>query len=165
MGVRVGGGVVRAGVGVGRGVGVGDAVAVGDGVGVGVNEGIGRGVKVSPAALALGLAEGIAAGAAAGVSARAAPATIAPATRSRSATAITFPQDVEVERRSGVVASVVGGGAIGSVGSVPRSLTWPMIARCVPRPGGAALIRLARSLPGSSSLARPCRNARASPSA
>lgn len=121
-GVRVG-----CGVGVARGVGVGVGEGVGDGVGVGVNDGSGRGVKVSDA-LGLGLVDG-ATGALPGTIDRAAPATIRPTTVTTSAVATTFPHMKDVWRRNGVVEPARAGGTIGSVGSRPRVLTLPMLAR------------------------------------
>jgi hypothetical protein len=122
----VGGAGVR--VGVGRGVGVGVGEAVGVGLGVGVNDGSGRGVKVSPGAVGEGLGD---AGAPAplGKNDRAAPARMTPRTSTTSKVASTFPHMNEVWRRSGVVPSARPGGTIGSVGSLPRVVMRPMIAR------------------------------------
>jgi hypothetical protein len=135
--VGLGGGVVRIGVGVALGGGVAVGVTlgggvgerVGDGVGVGVGVGDGVAVKVGSGRSVIdGLGavvadgDGVAAVAprSVGTYARTAPAAMSPPITRTSTMAMALPSRFD-GRRGGV--GPAGGRSIGSVGSVPRSLT------------------------------------------
>jgi len=129
-GESVGNGVgVRGGVGVARGVGVAVRVGVGEtvGVGVAVNDGSGRSV-IDALGATVGLGEGDAPTAPpmGGTSERTAPKATIPPTASTSRIAMRSPTRCELPRRTG---SLGGGPSIGSVGSLPRPLMPPMLAR------------------------------------
>lgn len=130
--MRIGVGVGRGGVAVGRGVarGVGVAVRVGEGLGVGlgvtVKDGSGRGVKVTLGrALGSGDRDGPAAPRSGGTRLRIAPAAIAAPIAMTSRMAMASPTTVELDRRT--MTAGCGGRSIGSVGSLPRPLTRSML--------------------------------------